>query len=64
MKIYSKKTNLDGAIPTLILTALLVVIVLAVPIIVFVQQTQNATQIAIQNATKITQGFAGPPSGL
>jgi hypothetical protein len=43
MKIYSKKTNLDGAIPTLILTVLLVVIVLAVPIIVFVQQTQNPT---------------------
>ena len=56
IQINNKKTNLDRAIPTLILTALLVVIiVLAAPIIVFAQQAQTATQIAIQNATKITQ---------
>ncbi|HEU4821956.1 MAG TPA: DUF1264 domain-containing protein [Nitrososphaeraceae archaeon] len=57
IQINNKKTDLiDRAAPMLILTALLVVIVPAAPILVFAQQAHNATQNA-------SQGFGGPPSG-
>jgi uncharacterized protein DUF1264 len=46
------RTDFECTGPMLILTALLVAIVAAAPIMVFAQQAQNATQ-----------GFGGPPSG-
>ena len=52
MQIQGGRTDFECTGPMLILTALLVAIVAAAPIMVFAQQAQNATQ-----------GFGGPPSG-